>query len=134
MTGLCPRYDVLVIGAGPTGLTCANILGMYGIRTLVVERNAATVGEPRAVSIDDESLRTMQFIDLVDAVRKDISEGYGSYYYSPRRRCFAKVVPDTMEYGFPRRSAFRQPILEAQLRAGLERFPTVATRFSTRVT
>jgi 3-(3-hydroxy-phenyl)propionate hydroxylase len=134
MTGSSLQYDVVVIGAGPTGLTCANILGMYGIRTLVVERNRATVGEPRAVSIDDESLRTMQFIGLVDVVRRDITEGYGSYYYSPRRRCFAKVVPDTMEYGFPRRSAFRQPVLEAQLRAGLERFPTVATRFSTRLT
>jgi 3-(3-hydroxy-phenyl)propionate hydroxylase len=134
MTDLHSRYDVIVIGAGPTGLTCANILGMYGIRTLVVERNSATVGEPRAVSIDDESLRTMQFIDLVDDVRSGISEGYGSYYYSPRRRCFAKVVPDTTEYGFPRRSAFRQPVLEAQLRAALARFSSVDTRFSTRVT
>jgi len=41
-------FDVVVVGAGPTGLTLANILGMHGIRTLVVERNAVTVGEPRA--------------------------------------------------------------------------------------
>ena len=72
-------YDVLIIGAGPTGLTMANVLGLYGVKTLVVERNAATVGEPRAVSIDDESLRTMQFIDIADQVRKSIVEGYGSH-------------------------------------------------------
>jgi 3-(3-hydroxy-phenyl)propionate hydroxylase len=128
------QVDVLIVGAGPTGLTTANILGQYGVKTLVVERNAATVAEPRAVSIDDESLRTMQFIDLADEVRGHIIEGYGSHYFSPRGRCFAQVVPDVMDYGFPRRSAFRQPVLEAQLRAGLGRYPSVETRFSTRVT
>ena len=80
-------YEVVIVGAGPTGLTLANILGMHGVRTLLVERNAATVGEPRAVSIDDESLRTMQYIDLVDTVRSRIVEGYGSYYFPPRGGC-----------------------------------------------
>ena len=125
--------QVLIVGAGPVGLTLANILGMHGVRTLIVERNASTVGEPRAVSIDDESLRTMQYIDLADAVRSRIVPGYGSYYFSARGRCFAKVVPDTLEYGFPRRSAFRQPVLEAQLREGLARFDCVQALFSTQV-
>ena len=127
------HYEVVIVGAGPTGLTLANILGMHGVRTLLVERNASTVGEPRAVSIDDESLRTMQYIDLVDTVRSRIVEGYGSYYYSPRGSCFAKVVPEASEYGYPRRSAFRQPILEAQLRDALDRFPSVQTRFCAQV-
>ena len=126
--------DVLIVGAGPTGLTLANILGMHGIRTLQVERNSATVGEPRAVSIDDESLRTMQYIDLIDTVLPTIVQGYGSHYFSASEKCFAKVMPDTTEYGYARRSAFRQPVLEAQLRQALARFPSVSTRFSTRVT
>ena len=123
--------QVVVVGAGPTGLTLANILGMHGIATLLVERNDSTVTEPRAVSIDDETLRTMQYIDLVDVVRQRIVPGYGSHYFSASGSCFAKVLPDTLEYGFPRRSAFRQPILEGQLREGLRRFPCVETRFST---
>lgn len=134
MNSLRAECDVLIIGAGPTGLTTANILGMYGIKTLLVESNAATVGEPRAVSIDDESLRTMQFIDLADEVRRKIVEGYGSHYFSASGRCFAKVVPDIMDYGYPRRSAFRQSLLEAQLRDGLKRFSTVEARFSTKAT
>ena len=43
--------QVLVVGAGPVGLTLATILGMHGVRTMLVERNASTVAEPRAVSI-----------------------------------------------------------------------------------
>ena len=127
------EFQVLIAGAGPTGLVAANILGMFGIRTLLVEANASTVSEPRAVSIDDESLRSMQYLGLIDEVRSHIVPGYGSYYYSASGGCFAKVVPDILEFGHPRRSAFRQPILEGQLREGLKRFPSVQTRFRTRV-
>ena len=128
------RHDVVIVGAGPTGLTLANILGLFGIRTLLVERNESTVGEPRAVSIDDESLRTMQSIGLADALQGRIVAGYGSHYFSAANRCFAKVLPDTLEYGFPRRSAFRQPVLEAQLRDALAGRPGTTLRFGTRVT
>lgn len=124
---------VLIAGAGPTGLVAANVLGMFGIPTLLVEANASTVSEPRAVSIDDESLRSMQYLGLIDEVRSHIVPGYGSYYYSASGSCFARVVPDIMEFGHPRRSAFRQPILEGQLREGLKRFSCVETRFCTRV-
>jgi 3-(3-hydroxy-phenyl)propionate hydroxylase len=131
MPGALHEFDVVIVGAGPTGLTIASVLGMHGVRTLLVERNPATVPEPRAVSIDDESMRTMQYLGLDEEVRSRAIYGYGSYYYSARGTCFAKVIPETMEYGHPRRSAFRQPVLEAQLRNGLRRFASVQTSFST---
>jgi 3-(3-hydroxy-phenyl)propionate hydroxylase len=122
-------YDVAIVGAGPTGLTLANLLGRAGCRVLLVERNTTTVAEPRAVSIDDEALRTMQAIGLVDDVIRDIALDYGSYYFSASGRQFLTVEPSTREYGFPRRNAFAQPKLEAVLRLGLQRFPNVATLF-----
>lgn len=128
-----PFYPVIVIGAGPTGLTLANLLGLYGVEALIVERNPSTVGEPRAVSIDDESLRTMQAAGLIDTVFTKIVPGYGSDYLSPSGRRFLKVEPTAAPYGFPRRNAFRQPILEAQLRAGLSRFPNIDSMFEWRL-
>jgi 3-(3-hydroxy-phenyl)propionate hydroxylase len=122
-------YDVLVVGAGPAGLTVANYLGLMGVRTLVVERNASTVQEPRAVSIDDESLRTMQAIGLVDRVLPTIVSGYGARYDTPNRRPFARIAPSAREFGYPRRSAFRQPVLESILHDGLARFESVKLRF-----
>jgi 3-(3-hydroxy-phenyl)propionate hydroxylase len=124
--------DVAIIGAGPTGLTVANLLGQAGVRVILIERNQGTVEAPRAVSIDDESLRTMQAIDVVDAVIKDVALDYGSYYFSPAGECFAKVEPTTREYGFPRRSAFAQPRLEATLRGALARFCNVEALFECR--
>ncbi len=127
------HYPVVVVGAGPTGLTLANLLGSYGVEVLLVERNSATVGEPRAVSIDDESLRTMQAVGVVDVVLGSIVCGYGSEYYGRSGRMFLRVDPTEQPYGYPRRNAFRQPLLEAQLRDALRRFPHVTTAFSSTV-
>jgi len=123
------RIPVAIVGAGPTGLTLANLLGVYGVACLLIERNAATVHEPRAVSIDDESLRTMQAIGLAETVMRETVAGYGSHYFSADGGLFAKVQPTAEPYGFPRRNAFRQPILERQLREALSRFPQVIAAF-----
>jgi 3-(3-hydroxy-phenyl)propionate hydroxylase len=109
-------WPIVVVGAGPNGLTTANLLARCGVDVLLVERNEATVQEPRAVSIDDESLRTMQAIGVVDAVVSRVVLGYGSDYFSAGGSCFLRVRPTSKEFGYPRRNAFRQPILEQQLR------------------
>jgi 3-(3-hydroxy-phenyl)propionate hydroxylase len=109
-------WPVVVVGAGPTGLTLANLLARYGVDVLLIERNESTVQEPRAVSIDDESLRTMQAIGVVDTVLSHVVLGYGSEYLSPGGSCFLRVRPTTKEYGYPKRNAFRQPVFERELR------------------
>jgi len=123
---------VIIVGAGPTGLVLANLLGKTGRSVLLLEANCATVSEPRAVSIDDESLRVIQQIGLIDEVESEIVPGYGSEYLGPGRSIFLKVKPRAEPYGYPRRNAFRQPILEAQLRGGLSRFANVQTLFECR--
>jgi 3-(3-hydroxy-phenyl)propionate hydroxylase len=124
------HHSVAIVGAGPTGLILANLLGAANISTVLVETNPSTVAEPRAVSIDDESLRVVQGLGLIDTVQKELVSGYGSEYLGPARRVFLKVKPHAQPYGHPRRNAFRQPVFEAQLRQGLARYPSVKTWFS----
>lgn len=45
--------DVLIIGAGPVGLTAANLLGALGVNCLLVEKRAVTSDTPKAIAIDD---------------------------------------------------------------------------------
>ncbi len=123
------RWPVVVVGAGPTGLTVANWLGRAGIPTLVIERNPSTVGEPRAVSLDDEALRLMQAIDVIDAVYPTLAADYGSRYFTADRKPFAEIAPTERPNGYPKRSGFRQPVLEAILRDALARHPSVETWF-----
>ncbi len=125
------HWPVVIAGAGPTGLTLAGLLGRYGIDVLIVERNAQTVQEPRAVSIDDELLRTMQSVGVINDLVPNVVFGYGSEYFSPGGRRFLKVKPTTLEYGYPRRNAFRQPVLERLLRDNLQRYANVTVLFET---
>lgn len=128
------KTGVLIVGGGPTGLTLANILGHSGVPFVLVDNKPQTIGEPRAVSIDDESLRTMQAVGLSDAVMRDVVPGYGVHYMSRvGGSCFGKVEPTANEYGFPRRNAFRQPLFEATLRTGAERFSCGSVRFGHRL-
>jgi 3-(3-hydroxy-phenyl)propionate hydroxylase len=48
--------EVLVVGGGSVGLTVANLLGVFGARTKLLERNDTTSAEAKAISLDDESL------------------------------------------------------------------------------
>ncbi|WP_432443425.1 bifunctional 3-(3-hydroxy-phenyl)propionate/3-hydroxycinnamic acid hydroxylase [Rhizobium aethiopicum] len=121
--------DVVIVGAGPTGLTLANLLGGMNVSVVLIERNMTTVQEPRAVSIDDESMRTMQAIGLSDDVERIVARGYGSRYLSPSRRNFLTVEPTSRDYGFDKRNAFQQPELEQVLRNGLGRFPHIRQMF-----
>ena len=126
-------WPVIVVGAGPTGLTLACLLARYGVKVLLIERDDTTVQEPRAVSIDDEALRTMQAAGVIDDILPDIVLGYGSHYYTPTGSCFLRVQPNTREFGYPRRNAFRQPLLQARLRDHLATQPNACLCFNTEV-
>ncbi|SFV03323.1 3-(3-hydroxy-phenyl)propionate hydroxylase [Polaromonas sp. YR568] len=123
------HFPVVIVGAGPTGLMLANLLGVQGVNALVIERNTNTVGEPRAVTIDDESLRTVQATGLISEVLPNVVQGYGVHYYSWRGKVFARIEPNAMDHGFPKRNAFRQQVLVGQLRDGLQRFAGSAIWF-----
>jgi 2-polyprenyl-6-methoxyphenol hydroxylase-like FAD-dependent oxidoreductase len=69
MTSVNGAYDVIVVGAGPVGLTLAIDLGRRGVRCLLIERNATTAPWPK---MDRSNSRTMEFyrrIGIVDRVR-----------------------------------------------------------------
>ena len=54
------NFDVIIVGMGPSGLVLGGLLANYGISVGIFEKKESTVTEPRAVSIDDETLRTLQ--------------------------------------------------------------------------
>ena len=127
-------WDVVVIGGGPTGLVAAHLLGRMGVRTLLVERNTGTVEAPRAVSIDDEALRTMQAAGVLEDILPDIALDYGWRIQEPSGRQIYRIHPATREYGFPRRNAFVQPLFEAALRRALPRLEGVEAWFGAECT
>jgi 3-(3-hydroxy-phenyl)propionate hydroxylase len=119
------RTQVVVVGAGPCGVTIANYLGVFGIDTLLLERSQDILDYPRAVGADDEALRSWQGVGLANDVLKDMIQNVPARYYSSAGHCFAQVSPAEQPHGWPRRNLFIQPLTEVTLRNGLKRFDRV---------
>lgn len=124
-----PDVDVVVVGAGPVGLTLANILGLQGVRTLLVEERDTLIDYPRGVGLDDESLRTFQSIGLVDRVLPHTVPNQILRFFDAKRRVLAEMAPPDARFGWPKRNGFVQPLVDAELLAGLDRFEHVQVRW-----
>ena len=133
MSAYPQRVPVLVIGAGPTGLTTALLLARYGVDCLVAERNAAPMDIPRAIVVDDEGLRTFQVFGGEGAVLKDALVGDGAAYLGDDGLPFARVGAGPETYGFPKRHFINQPEMEATLRGMLAGAEGAALHYSAEV-
>ncbi|MBO2453172.1 bifunctional 3-(3-hydroxy-phenyl)propionate/3-hydroxycinnamic acid hydroxylase [Actinomadura barringtoniae] len=127
------RVDVLVVGAGPVGLTVANLLGARGVSVLVAEERAELIDYPRGVGLDDESLRTFQTIGLADRVQLHTIPNQILRFVNGTGQLLAEIAPSGADYGWPKRSGFVQPLVDAELLAGLSRHPSVEVSWRTRV-
>lgn len=121
---------VAILGAGPVGLTIANYLGQAGVEVLVIEKLDQLIDYPRAIGIDDEALRTIQSVGLIDEVLPHTTPYHAMRFLTPKGRCFADIQPMTDEFGWSRRNAFIQPQVDAVLYRGLSRFNNVKVLFS----
>ncbi len=125
--------DVLIIGAGPVGLTLANLLGQHDVDVLVAEKGAELIDYPRAVGVDDEALRAMQTAGLVEKVLPHTIPDQKIYMINGDRMILSEVNPTTREFGWPRRNGFVQPLVDRVLFEGLDRFASVETVFAAEV-
>jgi 3-(3-hydroxy-phenyl)propionate hydroxylase len=121
-------YDVAIIGAGPVGLLLGNMLGEQGLRVLILEALPALIDYPRGVGMDDESLRALQSVKLVDRVLPHLTPFHIMRLVTGKGRVFASFDPQTDEFGWPRRNAFIQPLVDRELAAGLNRYACVELR------
>jgi 3-(3-hydroxy-phenyl)propionate hydroxylase len=122
--------DVVIVGAGPVGLTLGNTLGLQGIRTLLVDERDTLIDYPRGVGLDDESLRTFQSIGLVDRVLPHTVPNQILRFVDAKRRVLAEMAPPDARFGWPKRNGFVQPLVDAELLVGLDRFDCVEVRWN----
>lgn len=134
MSELPSQVPVVIVGAGPTGLTAANLLATYGVDCVLLERDAGPMNLPRAIVIDDEGARTLQVFGLDKTYLADPMEGLGSQYYDDAGACFAETGKGPRNFGFAKRNFIFQPELEAALRARLEDQAPGTLRFGADVT
>lgn len=142
-------HDVIVVGFGPVGATLACLLALRGLRVLVLEATDCSKTSPRAINMDDESMRLLVHqLGLGESWTKTTAPFPGgnfvSGYPSPVWLGIGVLSDDQENPLFgPRETAkgrsgfpdvvFYQPELERQLHARVSSLPNVTVEFNTRV-
>ena len=119
---------VVVVGAGPVGVTAALLLARRGVDVLVLDRHEAPCPQPRAVHLDDEALRVLQAAGVADAFTRVSRPMAGLRLLDGGHRTLAEFGRGAGEHGWPQASMFSQPDLEAVLRAALAAEPRARLR------
>lgn len=133
------HFPVVIVGAGPTGITAATLLAQHGVECLVLDRWPGVYPQPRAVHLDDEIYRVISRLGAGDEFAAISRPTLGLRLVdnrSRRSRVLAEFNRDPARRpnGFPQANMFDQPELEAVLRANLKRYPNAQLRGDAEVT
>jgi len=129
------KYDVIIVGLGPTGGTLAALLALHGFSILIIEKEKNFYPLPRAVHFDDEVMRVFQTIGITDKFLKHTIINKGTKFVNSKN----KVVLDwprprsITENGWYPSYRFHQPDLERKLRGRLKDFKKVSIMQNTKV-
>jgi 3-(3-hydroxy-phenyl)propionate hydroxylase len=122
--------DVVIVGYGPVGATLANLLGLRGVSTLVLEREAGIYHLPRAVHFDDEVMRVFETLGLSEAILPKVILSPGMRFVDRDGKLLVdwSRPPEATPQGWSLSYRFHQPELEEILRHGAERHAGVTIR------
>lgn len=130
-----PAVQVVVVGAGPAGVTAATLLAQQGISCLILERHPDIYPQPRAVHCDDEVCRILDRLGIYEEFAGISRPSRGVRLVDAELRLLKEIpVPSDGIHGFHKANMYDQPELEKLLRAKLAEQPGCALRGNAEVT
>jgi 2-polyprenyl-6-methoxyphenol hydroxylase-like FAD-dependent oxidoreductase len=87
--------DVLVVGAGPTGLMLANQLIRRGVRTLIIDRHAGPSIETKALGVQARTLEIYSQLGIIDHALQLGTRGTGGNIWANGKRRARVALSDT---------------------------------------
>ncbi|MFF0496585.1 bifunctional 3-(3-hydroxy-phenyl)propionate/3-hydroxycinnamic acid hydroxylase [Nocardia aobensis] len=128
--------EVIIVGAGPTGLTAASLLARHGVESVVLDRWHDVYPQPRAVHLDGEIRRILARLGIDEAFAALSRPALGLRLVDPALRVLAQFDRDPAggRNGFPEANLFDQPDLEAVLRSNARRHAEITIRGGIEVT
>ena len=114
MTALPSRTPVLIVGAGPTGLTLAIALRRQGVECLLIDRLREPLPWSRALGMHARTLEILDALDVLEPVSERCLVQKGVNVYGRRGRLF-RLDLTTLEAPHPYVLSCPQAELEAVL-------------------
>jgi len=85
MPPLESSVDVLVIGAGPAGLMCANALAMAGVNVRIIDQRPIKVAAGQADGIQPRTIEVLQSYGLAERLIREGNQIHMCAFYNPGR-------------------------------------------------
>ena len=70
--------EVLIVGAGPTGLMLANQLGLRGVRAMIIDRHSGPAQQSRAMAVQARTLEIYSKMGVIDKALELGARGTGA--------------------------------------------------------
>jgi 2-polyprenyl-6-methoxyphenol hydroxylase-like FAD-dependent oxidoreductase len=94
--------DVLVVGAGPVGLTLAAALNHYGVACRLIDKAAAPTDKSKALVVWSRTLELLDNLDLADTFVKSGLKARGASVYSGGKRiAHVEIAGAHSPFGYP---------------------------------
>lgn len=127
--------EIIIVGAGPTGLLLANLLGSRGIDTAVLEREESPphpmrgTGQSRAIGVTPPSLEILERVELADPlIRQGLPIRRAVVHGTPSRKersPLGELRFEGVHHQFPYILSVPQHATRATLYQGVSRFDSV---------
>jgi 3-(3-hydroxy-phenyl)propionate hydroxylase len=120
------KYDVAIVGYGPTGLMLASLLGQRGHRVLVLERWPQLYGKARLGHIDGETARLLSLACDINAALKNSGPiGIAKLYNGKGTEILDLQGLPSPPMGYPDHISIYQPDIEDSLDARVRSYDNV---------
>jgi 2-polyprenyl-6-methoxyphenol hydroxylase-like FAD-dependent oxidoreductase len=94
--------DVLIVGAGPVGLTMAAALAHYGVNCRIIDKAPRPTDKSKALVVWSRTMELLQNLNLADRFVQTGMKIHGaSIYGDGRRLVHLQIEDDQSPYGFP---------------------------------
>lgn len=134
LDGKTETYPVVIVGAGPVGMTAALALAGYGVRTVLIEKKNTFNDGSRAICVARPSYHILQQIGAVEPfLEKSLGWTRGRSYYREHEIYRFEMAHSEQEKYLPMYN-IQQQYIEQYLWEACDRNPLIDQRWESEVT
>ncbi len=111
------KYDVVVVGAGPSGSTAAKNLSEYGISVLLIDKDKFPRNKPCGGGVPMRTITRFPYLKDLSSID---SFSYGGFVYSQKNTGKTKILKTSPVLSNVLRSRFDQDLVNVAIDKGTE--------------